>query len=223
MPAWLWVHVNINTVNLGPAWAVRDLVFFFFFNGRENTFPYLLLSHIIYHFRVVAAFLKYFKVAKDFASASWVLALWVSVPMCALRAFYLFILSILYFLKDFYLFYFYEYTVAVFRHIRREHQIPLEIVVSHHVVAENWTQTSRRASSALNHWAISPAPAISIFKSMCSLGSFCWLCASGSKGPDTQRHGGATQGAVKWFAPGQSQHLKLYMATGENCNFHNTE
>jgi hypothetical protein len=30
-----------------------------------------------------------------------------------------------------------KYTVAVFGHSRRGHQIPLEMVVSHHVVAEN--------------------------------------------------------------------------------------
>jgi hypothetical protein len=36
-----------------------------------------------------------------------------------------------------YLFYIYEYTVAVFRHSRRGHQIPLQMVVSHHVVAGN--------------------------------------------------------------------------------------
>jgi hypothetical protein len=30
-----------------------------------------------------------------------------------------------------------EYTAAVFRHTRRGHQIPLEMVVSHHVVAGN--------------------------------------------------------------------------------------
>jgi hypothetical protein len=36
-----------------------------------------------------------------------------------------------------YLFYVYEYTVAVFRHTRREHQIPLQMVVSHKVIAEN--------------------------------------------------------------------------------------
>jgi hypothetical protein len=36
-----------------------------------------------------------------------------------------------------YLFYVYEYTVAVFKHTRRGHWIPLQIVVSHHVVAEN--------------------------------------------------------------------------------------
>jgi len=34
-----------------------------------------------------------------------------------------------------YLFYVYEYTVAVFRHTRRGHQIPLQMAVSHHVVA----------------------------------------------------------------------------------------
>jgi hypothetical protein len=33
--------------------------------------------------------------------------------------------------------YIYEYTVAVFRHTRRRHQIPLQMVVSHRVVAEN--------------------------------------------------------------------------------------
>jgi hypothetical protein len=44
--------------------------------------------------------------------------------------------------KDFiYLFDIYdEYTLAVFRHTRRGHQIPLQMVVSHHVVAGNWTQ-----------------------------------------------------------------------------------
>jgi hypothetical protein len=31
----------------------------------------------------------------------------------------------------------YEYTAAVFRHTRRGHQIPLQMVVSHHVVAAN--------------------------------------------------------------------------------------
>jgi hypothetical protein len=36
-----------------------------------------------------------------------------------------------------YLFYLYEFTVAIFRHIRRGHQIPLQTVVSHHVVAGN--------------------------------------------------------------------------------------
>jgi hypothetical protein len=34
-------------------------------------------------------------------------------------------------------FYSYEYTVAIFRHTRRGHWIPLQMVVSHHVVAGN--------------------------------------------------------------------------------------
>jgi hypothetical protein len=33
--------------------------------------------------------------------------------------------------------YTYEYTLAVLRHIRREHQIPLQMVVSYHMVAGN--------------------------------------------------------------------------------------
>jgi hypothetical protein len=36
-----------------------------------------------------------------------------------------------------YLFHVCEYTVTVFRHIRRKRQILLRMVVSHHVVAEN--------------------------------------------------------------------------------------
>jgi hypothetical protein len=42
-------------------------------------------------------------------------------------------------LRFIYLFYVYghTHTVAVFTHTRRGHQIPLQMVVSHHVVAEN--------------------------------------------------------------------------------------
>jgi hypothetical protein len=41
-----------------------------------------------------------------------------------------------FFKKDFiYLFIICKYTVAVFRHTRRGHQISLRVVVSHHVVA----------------------------------------------------------------------------------------
>jgi hypothetical protein len=36
-----------------------------------------------------------------------------------------------------YLFYVCEYTVAVFRHTRRGLRIPLQMVVSHHVIAGN--------------------------------------------------------------------------------------
>jgi hypothetical protein len=35
------------------------------------------------------------------------------------------------------LFYLYVYIVTLFRHTRRGHQIPLQMVVSHHVVAGN--------------------------------------------------------------------------------------
>ena len=52
-----------------------------------------------------------------------------------------------------YLFYLYEYTVTVFRHTRRGHWIPLQMVVRHHVVAGNWIKASGRAAGALNHWA----------------------------------------------------------------------
>jgi hypothetical protein len=45
-----------------------------------------------------------------------------------------------------YWFYLYEYTVAVFRHTWRGYQIPLQMVVSHHVVAINWTQDLWKSS-----------------------------------------------------------------------------
>jgi hypothetical protein len=40
-----------------------------------------------------------------------------------------------FFFQIYYLFIICKYTVAVFRHLRREHQISLQMVVSHHVVA----------------------------------------------------------------------------------------
>jgi hypothetical protein len=49
---------------------------------------------------------------------------------------YLFIIIII----KIYLFYVCEYTAVLFRHTRRGHQIPLQMVVSHLVVAGNWTQ-----------------------------------------------------------------------------------
>jgi hypothetical protein len=42
-----------------------------------------------------------------------------------------------FFFLRFYLLYVCEYTVAVSRHTRRGHRIPLLMVVSHHVVAGN--------------------------------------------------------------------------------------
>jgi hypothetical protein len=53
------------------------------------------------------------------------------------RASYLKFPRIISFLKKKRLFYVCEYTVTVFRHTRRGHQISLQMVVSHHVVAEN--------------------------------------------------------------------------------------
>jgi len=49
--------------------------------------------------------------------------------------------AFLFFFKDFiylfiYLFIIFKYTVAVFRHLRKGHQISLWMFVSHHVVAE---------------------------------------------------------------------------------------
>ena len=52
------------------------------------------------------------------------------------------------------LFYVYEYTVAVLRHTRRSHWIPLQMVVSHHVFAGNLTQDlwkSSQCSKLLSH------------------------------------------------------------------------
>jgi hypothetical protein len=46
-----------------------------------------------------------------------------------------FLLFLLHF--KYYLFNVYEYTVAVFRHTRRGHRIPLQMVESLHVVAGN--------------------------------------------------------------------------------------
>ena len=42
-----------------------------------------------------------------------------------------------FFLRFIYLFCLYKYSVAVLRHTRRGHQIPLQMIVSHHLVAGN--------------------------------------------------------------------------------------
>ena len=47
------------------------------------------------------------------------------------------------------LFYLYEYTVAVFRHTKRGHQISLQLVVSHHMAAGNWTQDLWKSSQCV--------------------------------------------------------------------------
>ena len=48
--------------------------------------------------------------------------------------------------KKIYLFHVYEYNVPVFRHTRWGHQIPLQMFVSHHVVAGNWNQDLWKSS-----------------------------------------------------------------------------
>jgi hypothetical protein len=57
-------------------------------------------------------------------------------------------LSLSFFLKI-YLFIICKYTVAVFRHTRRGHQISLQMVVSHHVVAGIWTPDLWKSSRVL--------------------------------------------------------------------------
>jgi hypothetical protein len=61
----------------------------------------------------------------------------------------LFVFLSSFFKKD--LFIYFMYTIALFRHTRRGHQISLQIVVSHHVVAGIELKTSGRAIGALNH------------------------------------------------------------------------
>ena len=62
-------------------------------------------------------------------------------------------------LLTFFLFwiYVYDYTVALFRHTWRGHWIPLQMVVSHHVVAGIELRIFGRAVSTLNRWAMSLA------------------------------------------------------------------
>jgi hypothetical protein len=56
----------------------------------------------------------------------------------------------------------YEYTIAISRHTRRGHQIPLQMVVRNLVVAEYWTQDLWKS------WAISPAPTYQVVKGQCA-------------------------------------------------------
>jgi hypothetical protein len=52
--------------------------------------------------------------------------------------------------RDFLFVYAYEYTVSVFRHTRRGHQSPLQVVVSTMLLGIE-LRTSGRAVGALNH------------------------------------------------------------------------
>jgi hypothetical protein len=47
------------------------------------------------------------------------------------------VLTLLFRLVSLSVVYLFEYTVTVFRHTKRGHQIPLQVVVNHHVVAGN--------------------------------------------------------------------------------------
>ena len=64
----------------------------------------------------------------------WAFPVWISADIL-LSALFIFLIF-----KKIYLFIICKYTVAVFRHSRRESQISLWTVVSHHVVAGIWTQ-----------------------------------------------------------------------------------
>jgi hypothetical protein len=66
-----------------------------------------------------------------------------------------------------------KYTVAVFRHPRRRHQISLGRVVSHHMVAGIWTQDLRKSSQC--SWALShlSSPQHTILF-VCLFGWFFW-------------------------------------------------
>jgi hypothetical protein len=65
-------------------------------------------------------------------------------PLCVLFFFSFFFIYLF-----IYLFIIYKYTVAVFRCTRRGHQISLQMVVSHHVVAGIWTSDLRKSSRVL--------------------------------------------------------------------------
>jgi hypothetical protein len=54
-----------------------------------------------------------------------------------------------FFFLKIYLFIIWKYTVVVFRYTRREHQISLRVVVSHHVVAGIWTLDLWKSSRVL--------------------------------------------------------------------------
>jgi hypothetical protein len=60
-----------------------------------------------------------------------------------------------------FLFLFFVWECAVFRHTKRVHHIPLQMVMSHHVVAGNWTQDLRKSSQCswlLSHLSSLPTP-----------------------------------------------------------------
>jgi hypothetical protein len=62
-----------------------------------------------------------------------------------------------------YLFYVYEYTVAIFRHTRGGHLIPLQMAVSHHVVAGNRTPSLLEEQPVLLTAELSLQPQLDVF------------------------------------------------------------
>jgi hypothetical protein len=72
-------------------------------------------------------------------------------------------LVLFFFFLKIYLFIICKYTVAVFRHSRRGHQILLQMVVSHHVVAGIWTPDLRKSSRVLLPTEPSHQPPSSVF------------------------------------------------------------
>jgi hypothetical protein len=71
--------------------------------------------------------------SKVFLTLGVTLAVWGMIMVVGYGFFLKYFICVFIFKVD--LFYVYEDTVTVFRHIRRRHQIPLQMVVSHHVVA----------------------------------------------------------------------------------------
>jgi hypothetical protein len=72
----------------------------------------------------------------------------------------------LFFFKDLFII-IHKYTVAVFICTRRGHQISLQVVVSHHVVAGIWTQDLRKNSQCSYPLSHLTSPLISTSK-LCS-------------------------------------------------------
>ena len=99
----------------------------------------------------------------------------VSVKVSGLGFFF----SISFFLNN-YLFYEHEYTVAVFRHTRRGHQIPLQRLWATKWLLGIELRTCGRIVSALDSWAISPA--LFFFLILCALVFFLHVCLCAGDG-----------------------------------------
>ena len=73
-----------------------------------------------------------------------ILLIWILIFLYLFFFYWLFIYSFIY--KDLLIIIIWNHTVAVFRHTRRGHQISLQMVVRHHVVAGIWTQDLWKSS-----------------------------------------------------------------------------